>query len=77
LGGFGERSRRSRGKFAVTGFGEEALERSDNIGKQDGRGECDDRKEHKGQGARPADIAEASREPSVGLEEVGGGVGYS
>ena len=69
-GYFGEGSRRLRGKFAVTGFREKALGRSDNVGKQDGRGECDDRKEHKGHGAKSADIAEGM----VGaLSWVGGG----
>jgi hypothetical protein len=55
---FGEEPRGSRGKFAVTRFGEEALGRSDNVGKQDGRDECDNREEHKGQGAKPADSVE-------------------
>jgi hypothetical protein len=56
--GFGEGSGRSRGKFALTGFGEEGLGRSDNVGTQDGRGEYDDREEYKGEGSKPSDIAE-------------------
>ena len=58
MGCFGEGSRRLRGKFAVTGFGEGALGRSDNVGKQDGRGECDDRNKHKDHGVKSTDIAE-------------------